>query len=71
MIARLIESGQMQWSDTVGNIFPEASVHEDWKLCAQAAADRHQQAHRRLPQKRLAKRLRLDPNAPKRVERRC
>ncbi len=31
MIARLVESGQMQWSDTVGKIFPEASVHEDWK----------------------------------------
>ncbi len=31
MIARLIESGQMQWSDTIGEIFPEASVHEDWK----------------------------------------
>lgn len=31
MIARLIEAGQMQWSDTVGEIFPEASVHEDWK----------------------------------------
>ena len=31
MIARLVESGQMQWTDTVGEIFPEASVHEDWK----------------------------------------
>lgn len=31
MIARLIEASQMQWSDTVGEIFPEASVHEDWK----------------------------------------
>ncbi|MES2787990.1 MAG: serine hydrolase domain-containing protein [Planctomycetota bacterium] len=31
MIARLIESGRMQWSDTVGQIFPDASVHEDWK----------------------------------------
>jgi CubicO group peptidase (beta-lactamase class C family) len=31
MIARLIESGPMQWSDTVGEIFPEASVHEEWK----------------------------------------
>jgi len=31
MIARLVESGQMQWSDTVGEIFPEAAVHEDWK----------------------------------------
>ena len=31
MIARLVESGQMQWSDTIGKIFPEASVHEDWK----------------------------------------
>ena len=31
MIARLVESGQMQWSDTIGEIFPEASVHEDWK----------------------------------------
>ena len=31
MIARLIESGQMQWSDTLGDIFPEAPIHEDWK----------------------------------------
>ena len=31
MIARLVESGQMQWTDTIGEIFPEASVHEDWK----------------------------------------
>ena len=31
MIARLVESGQMQWSDTIGKIFPGASVHEDWK----------------------------------------
>ena len=31
MIARLIESGRMKWTDTVGEIFPEASVHEDWK----------------------------------------
>ncbi len=31
MIARLVESGQMQWSDTVGEIFPEAAVHEEWK----------------------------------------
>jgi len=41
MIARLVESGQMQWSDTVGELFsktsvsersvPEASIHEDWK----------------------------------------
>jgi CubicO group peptidase (beta-lactamase class C family) len=31
MIARLIEAGKMQWSDTVGDIFPEAAVHKDWK----------------------------------------
>jgi len=31
MIARLVESGQMQWSDTIGKIFPGASVYEDWK----------------------------------------
>lgn len=31
MIARLIESGKMQWSDTVGGIFPDAPVHADWK----------------------------------------
>ncbi len=31
MIARLVESGRMQWSDTIGEIFPEGSVHEDWK----------------------------------------
>ncbi len=31
MIARLVELGQLQWSDTIGKMFPEASVHEDWK----------------------------------------
>lgn len=31
MIARLVESGRMDWSDTVGEAFPEAAVHEDWK----------------------------------------
>jgi CubicO group peptidase (beta-lactamase class C family) len=31
MIARLIESSRMQWTDSVGKIFPEASVDEDWK----------------------------------------
>jgi CubicO group peptidase (beta-lactamase class C family) len=31
MIARLIEAGQMQWSDTVGEVFPQAAIHEDWK----------------------------------------
>jgi len=31
MIARLIESGQMQWSDTIGERFPDASIDDDWK----------------------------------------
>lgn len=31
MIARLIEAGQMHWSDTVGEAFPEATVHPAWK----------------------------------------
>jgi CubicO group peptidase (beta-lactamase class C family) len=31
MIARLIESGQMKWTDTVGEAFPESSTHTDWK----------------------------------------
>ncbi len=31
MIARLVESGQMQWSDSIGERFPDASIHEDWK----------------------------------------
>ena len=31
MIARLVESGQMQWSNTVGDCFSEGEVHEDWK----------------------------------------
>jgi CubicO group peptidase (beta-lactamase class C family) len=31
MIARLIESGQMKWTDTIGERFPESSIHEDWK----------------------------------------
>jgi CubicO group peptidase (beta-lactamase class C family) len=31
MIARLIESGKMNWDDTVGEIFPDDSVHENWR----------------------------------------
>jgi CubicO group peptidase (beta-lactamase class C family) len=31
MIARLVESGQMKWSDSIGEFFREASVHQDWK----------------------------------------
>ena len=31
MIARLIEAGRFEWSDTVGEVFPIAGVHEDWK----------------------------------------
>jgi CubicO group peptidase (beta-lactamase class C family) len=31
MIARLVESGQMHWTDTIGEIFPDPQVHDDWK----------------------------------------
>lgn len=31
MIARLIESGQLQWSTTIGECFPDAPIHDDWK----------------------------------------
>ena len=31
MIARLIESGTMQWSDTVGDAFPGENIHEQWR----------------------------------------
>jgi CubicO group peptidase (beta-lactamase class C family) len=31
MIARLIESGQLKWSITVGECFLDAPIHEDWK----------------------------------------
>lgn len=31
MIGRLIDSGQMNWTDTIGERFPDASIHEDWK----------------------------------------
>ncbi len=31
MIARLVESGNMQWSESIGERFPDASVHDDWK----------------------------------------
>jgi CubicO group peptidase (beta-lactamase class C family) len=31
MIGRLVESGKIQWSDTVGESFSDASIHEDWK----------------------------------------
>src|SRR5262249_42314105 len=31
MIARLVESGRMKWSASLGECFPDASIHEDWK----------------------------------------
>src|SRR5690606_9924590 len=31
MIARLVESGQMKWTDTVGDAFPDIPMHADWK----------------------------------------
>src|SRR5579872_6405281 len=31
MIGRLVESGQMQWTDTIGERFSDAAIHEDWK----------------------------------------
>ena len=31
MIARLVEAKQMKWSDSIGDSFPDASVHEAWK----------------------------------------
>ncbi len=31
MIARLVESGPMKWTDTVGECFPDATIHEEWK----------------------------------------
>ena len=31
MIARLVEAKQMNWSDSIGDRFPDASIHEDWK----------------------------------------
>jgi CubicO group peptidase (beta-lactamase class C family) len=31
MIARLVESGQLKWTTTLGEIFPDAAIHEDWK----------------------------------------
>lgn len=31
MIARLVESGEMQWTDKVGDYFKDGDIHEDWK----------------------------------------
>jgi CubicO group peptidase (beta-lactamase class C family) len=31
MIARLVESGQMEWSDSIGECFPDAPIQDDWK----------------------------------------
>lgn len=31
MIARLVDSGQMQWSDSIGMRFPDSPVQADWK----------------------------------------
>ena len=31
MIAHLIEAGQMQWTETIGESFPDAPMHPDWK----------------------------------------
>lgn len=30
-IARLVEAGKMDWSDTIGERFPDAPIHDDWK----------------------------------------
>ncbi len=31
MIGRLVESGRLQWTDTIGDHFPDAAIHENWK----------------------------------------
>ena len=31
MIGRLVEAGKMEWSTTLSDVFPNASIHEDWK----------------------------------------
>jgi len=31
MIARLVESGQLQWSETIGERFPDATIHDDYR----------------------------------------
>jgi CubicO group peptidase (beta-lactamase class C family) len=31
MIARLVESGQIEWSYSIGECFSDASIHDDWK----------------------------------------
>lgn len=31
VIGRLVEAGKMEWSDTLGEVFSDASIHEDWK----------------------------------------
>ncbi len=31
MIARLVDSGQLAWTTTIGECFPDAPIHEDWK----------------------------------------
>lgn len=31
MIGRLVESGQMKWTETIGERFSDASIHENWK----------------------------------------
>lgn len=31
MLARLVESGQLRWTDTIGERFPDGSIHKDWK----------------------------------------
>lgn len=31
MIARLVESGRMKWTDTIGERFSDAVIHDDWK----------------------------------------
>ena len=73
MIARLVESGRMKWSDTIGECFPDASDPRGLEAGhAQTTADRHSRRAGELPQWTCyANGLRSVPNAPKRVERRC
>jgi CubicO group peptidase (beta-lactamase class C family) len=62
MIARLIESGQLQWTTTIGECFPDAKIHEDWKsVTFQELLSHTAGAPPLLPAEDLAKKPSLGP----------
>ena len=71
MIARLVESGRMKWSDSIGECFPLSSIHEDWKAVTLRQLLTDTAGRRTSPLWWHSNGLRLVLNAHSHIEKRC